>query len=82
MLELHRALVWPHLEYCEQFWSLPYQKGVESLERTLDTAKASGHDNIPALVLKTCAPELVTPLAKLLQYSYNTGIYPTMWKIA
>eukprot|EP00061_Rhincodon_typus_P007946 g30126.t1 len=31
---------------------------------------------------KTCAPELAALLAKLFQYSYNTGIYPTMWKIA
>eukprot|EP00061_Rhincodon_typus_P002846 g18636.t1 len=49
---------------------------------TLDTAKATGPDNIPAIVLKTCAPELATPLAKLFQYSYNTGINLTMWKIA
>eukprot|EP00061_Rhincodon_typus_P014875 g42230.t1 len=39
-------------------------------------------DNIPAIVLKTCAPELAAHLAKLFQYSYNTGTYPTMWKIA
>eukprot|EP00061_Rhincodon_typus_P015996 g43976.t1 len=49
---------------------------------TLDTAKATGSDNIPAIVLKTCAPELAAPLAKLFQYSDNTGICPTMWKIA
>eukprot|EP00061_Rhincodon_typus_P011131 g35927.t1 len=41
-----------------------------------------GPDNIPAKVLKNWAPELAAPLAKLFQYSYNTGIYPTMWKIA
>eukprot|EP00061_Rhincodon_typus_P001427 g14762.t1 len=49
---------------------------------TLDLEKATGPDNIPMIVLKTCAPELATPLAKLFQYIYNTGIYPTMWKIA
>ncbi|XP_067829994.1 uncharacterized protein [Heptranchias perlo] len=48
----------------------------------LDTAKSMGPNNIPAVVLKTCAPELAAPLAKLFQYSYNTGIYPTKWKIA
>eukprot|EP00061_Rhincodon_typus_P000198 g10879.t1 len=41
-----------------------------------------GPDNIPAIVLKTCAPELAAPQAKLFQYSYNTGIYLIMWKIA
>eukprot|EP00061_Rhincodon_typus_P013686 g40216.t1 len=41
-----------------------------------------GTDNIPVIVLNTCAPELAAPLAKLFQCSYNTGIYPAMWKIA
>eukprot|EP00061_Rhincodon_typus_P009020 g32163.t1 len=49
---------------------------------TLDTAKAAGPDKIPAIVLKTCAPELATPLDKLYQNSYNTGNYLTVWKIA
>eukprot|EP00061_Rhincodon_typus_P004175 g21917.t1 len=49
---------------------------------TLDTAKAMGPDNIPAIVLKTCAPQLPTPIAKLFQYSYNTDILLKMWKIA
>eukprot|EP00061_Rhincodon_typus_P011501 g36557.t1 len=48
----------------------------------LDIAKATGPDNIPAIVLKTCVPELAAFLAKLFQYSYNTGIYATTWKIA
>eukprot|EP00061_Rhincodon_typus_P004656 g23102.t1 len=32
--------------------------------------------------MKTCAAELAASLAKLFQYSYNTGIYPGTWKIA
>eukprot|EP00061_Rhincodon_typus_P002402 g17468.t1 len=48
----------------------------------MDTAKATGPDSIPAIVLKTCAPELAAPLAKLFQYSYNTGFYLAMWIIA
>eukprot|EP00061_Rhincodon_typus_P009277 g32658.t1 len=43
---------------------------------------ATGPVNIPAIVLKTCAPELAASPAKFFQYSYNTGTYPTMWKIA
>eukprot|EP00061_Rhincodon_typus_P005623 g25371.t1 len=46
----------------------------------LVTAKAMDPDNILAIVLKTCAPELATPLAKLFQYSYDTEVYPTMCK--
>eukprot|EP00061_Rhincodon_typus_P013035 g39154.t1 len=49
--------------------------------KVLDTAKAMGHDNISAAVLKICAPELAVPVAKLFQYSYNTGIYLTVQKI-
>eukprot|EP00061_Rhincodon_typus_P016009 g43997.t1 len=49
---------------------------------TLDTAKTTGPDTIPAIILKTCAPECAAPLAKLFQYSYNAGIYLAMWKIS
>eukprot|EP00061_Rhincodon_typus_P018465 g47641.t1 len=31
---------------------------------------------------KTCAPELAAPRAMLFQYNYNTGIHPTIWKLA
>ncbi|XP_067827191.1 uncharacterized protein [Heptranchias perlo] len=57
-------------------------RDIKKRPSALDTAKAIGPDNIPAVALKTCAAELAAPLAKLFQYSYNTGIYPTMWKIA
>eukprot|EP00061_Rhincodon_typus_P004567 g22894.t1 len=57
---------------------MQYQERFE----TLDTAETTGPDNILATVLKTCALKLAAPLAKLFQYSYNTGIYSTMWKIA
>eukprot|EP00061_Rhincodon_typus_P001287 g14295.t1 len=51
---------------------------------TLDTGNrpVMGPDNIMAIVLKPCSPEFVASLTKLFQYSYITGIYPTMWKIA
>eukprot|EP00061_Rhincodon_typus_P007611 g29465.t1 len=41
-----------------------------------------GPENIPAIVLKTCAPDLVTLLAKVFECSYSKGVYPIMWKIA
>eukprot|EP00061_Rhincodon_typus_P018633 g47873.t1 len=41
-----------------------------------------GLDNIPAIVLEHKSSELASPLAKLLQYSYNTDIYPKMYKTA
>eukprot|EP00061_Rhincodon_typus_P000421 g11648.t1 len=39
-------------------------------------------DKILAIVLKSYAAEIATPLVKLFQCSHNTGIYPTMSKFA
>ena len=46
----------------------------------LDTSKSKGPDGIPAIVLKTCAPELAPILNKLFQLSYTLGTFPTSWK--
>ena len=48
----------------------------------LDTSKSKGPDGIPAIVLKTCAPELALILKKLFQLSYTLGTFPTSWKQA
>ena len=48
----------------------------------LDTSKSRGPDGIPAIVLKTCAPELAPILNKLFQLSYTLGTFATSWKQA
>ena len=48
----------------------------------LNTSKSKGPDGIPAIVLKTCAPELAPVLNKLFQLSYSVGIVPSSWKLA
>ena len=48
----------------------------------LDTTKATGPDDIPALVLKAAAPELATPLARLFQLCFDKGHMPAQWKCA
>eukprot|EP00061_Rhincodon_typus_P009851 g33661.t1 len=47
-----------------------------------DTGYCKHSVKIPTTVLKTGASELAAPLPKLFQYSYNTGTYPSTWKIA
>ena len=48
----------------------------------LYTSKSNGPDGIPAIVLKSCAPELAPVLSKLFQLPYNLGIFPSPWKLA
>ena len=48
----------------------------------LNASKSKGPDGIPAIVLKTCAPELAPILNKLFQPSYTLGTFPTLWKQA
>ena len=48
----------------------------------LNTSKSNGFVGIPAIVLKSCSPELVPVLNKLFQLSYNLGIFPSSWKLA
>ena len=50
--------------------------------RRLNTAKASGPDDIPAHVLKSCADELSHPLTKLFSLCFRKQIQPCQWKCA
>ena len=50
--------------------------------RRLNTAKASGPDDIPAHVLKSCADELSHPLSKLFSLCFRKQIQPYQWKCA
>ena len=57
------------------------QRAVRRELNLLDVHKSSGPDGIPAVVLKTCAPELTPVLTRLYRLSYNTGV-PSSWKVA
>jgi len=52
------------------------------LLRELDSNTATGSDGIPAIILKNCAQELASPLARLYQRSLKTGCVPDAWKLA
>lgn len=74
----------PTIPRCES--SMPEirftQTAVRRALRSLDVRKSSGPDGIPAVVLKTCAPELSPPLTRLFALSYTTGCVPSSWKTA
>ena len=48
----------------------------------LDSAKATGPDGIPVIVLKMCAPELSPVLTKLFNLCLSNSVFPSCWKIA
>ena len=56
--------------------------GVAALLRNLDVKKASGADNIPAIVLQHCAIEIAPMLTTIIQKSLDTHDVPTDWKQA
>lgn len=49
---------------------------------SLKTSKATGVDDIPARVLKAAAGQLAPSAAYLFNESWNSGIFPSNWKIA
>src|ERR1700755_2804646 len=46
----------------------------------LNTKKAYCPDDIPLVVLKTCASELATCLGKLFRLCLSTATFPSYWK--
>lgn len=51
-------------------------KGMKKLKQD----STCGPDNIPPILLKNCAPALLSPLLILFNWSLSTGIYPEQWK--
>ena len=58
------------------------ETGVCSLLARLDPKKASGADNIPAIILKNCAEEITPMLSTIIQKSYDTHVVPSDWRKA
>ena len=54
---------------------------VHGLLNNINVNKASGPDDIPGIVLKTCSNHLAYPLSLIFKLIYNTGIIPTQWKL-
>ena len=48
--------------------------------KSLDQDSGTGLDDLPALILKTCAEELARPISLLVLRILATGIWPESWK--
>ena len=75
----------PHHFPPSKFTMSPIQFSTRKVRQTLlqlDTSKSKGPDGIPAIVLKTCAPEVALHLNKIFQLSYTLGTFSTPWKLA
>ena len=57
-------------------------EGVEKLLDNINIHKASGPDNIPNIILKTCSKEISPALANICQQSLDTGTLPNDWRNA
>lgn len=50
--------------------------------KEINSSKASGIDDLPALLIKDAAEELAAPLSFLINHSFKSGIFPTIEKTA
>ena len=48
----------------------------------IDVNKAHGPDNIPGRLLKETAPEIASPVCRLVNLSLSLGKFPDQWKLA
>ena len=55
---------------------------VQQVLGKLDPNKATGHDGIPAKILRDCSKELALPLANLFNTSIVFEHFPSDWKLA
>ena len=57
------------------------QEVINEISRLMP-GKAVGHDGIKPGIIKECFESLVDPLTHLYNASFETGIFPDIWKIA
>jgi hypothetical protein len=56
--------------------------GVLEALKSLKTCKSTGTDNISARFLKIAAPVIALSIAKIINMSLETAVFPTRWKTA
>ena len=55
---------------------------VFSILNSLNVSKATGLDGLSNTLLKHCASSLYCPISIIAQLSFNTGVFPKLWKSA
>ena len=55
---------------------------VKARLKQLKSKKATGHDDSPPDVIKSCSECLAQPLTYVINISLSTGIFPDKWKVA
>ncbi|KAL9970070.1 hypothetical protein ACROYT_G022385 [Oculina patagonica] len=55
---------------------------LETILKSLNVNKATGHDSVPARALRDCASALAQPLATLINSIIDSACVPTEWKLA
>jgi hypothetical protein len=67
----------------EMLENIPFQTTtVKEILQQLDVSKATGPDNIGARLLREVAAEIAPSLARIYNFSMQTGTFPTLWKTA
>jgi hypothetical protein len=59
-----------------------FPKHVRKQLQRLDPSKSPGPDDISGILLQRCAKVLCYPLARLFQFSMDSGVFPASWKEA
>ena len=57
-------------------------KAIRQILKNLKIEKATGPDQIPNRVLKTCHTELASPLCRLFKMCFDHAVFPSQWKNA
>jgi hypothetical protein len=70
--------VWP--QFLQSKFIQVRRAECEDILQKLDISTATGHDGVPARILKLCAAQLLLPLALLTRSILHQGQWPVIWK--
>ena len=60
---------------------VPIPRYTQKLLKELDVSKATGHDKLPASILKRLGPFIAVPLTIIFRRMYYEGCWPKIWRL-